>query len=49
MIEWNVYLEMPSGPQFIGTVFEKTESLARCAAISLYEIDSEVDFSVSKK
>ena len=36
MNEWNV---MVSGVGFIGTVHEKTEDLARCAALSKFSAD----------
>ena len=45
MVEWNVYVR----GRFVGTVFAESESSARHAAFSDFDIDREADISVSKR
>lgn len=45
MIEWDVYV---SG-HYVGTVHEKSEELARCAACSKFDFVYEAEISVSRR
>lgn len=43
MHEWNVYVN----GRYVGTVHELTETLARCAALSKFDIDEDDAVSVT--
>lgn len=45
MIEWNVYVN----GRYVGTVQETTEELARCAALSQFDVPDNADISVSRR
>lgn len=45
MKEWDVYVD----GRFVGTVHEKTEALARLAALSKYDLPNDADLSVSRR
>lgn len=41
MKQWNVRVHRNGLSRYIGTVYEKTEELARCAALSMYGRDED--------
>lgn len=45
MAEWNVYVN----GKYVGTVHERSEELARCAAWSRFDPPEAADISVSKR
>jgi len=45
MLEWNVYID----GKYVGTVHERTEEAARCAALSKFDPPDDAVISVSKR